>query len=277
MRKVIAFPQLQLISNIKRSPLHKISFPKGSHCKTTESFYWCLPHNIKHWHVCFCEWSEKQTEDQREEGHTDDSLLCVRACVCVWEMGGGGWLLEKELDCCTMSFLWWLHWQHMGSLKGEKKREGENSILSFYRLDTRGQGVTPHSSRLFFLSFFFKSSFLIEPLKYLNYSAAAPRYLHHFHWRVMGDVSGFLCWASGAPFSAWPLSSSLSLLIAGPPGESRTGSPGPSGSAGPRGPPGRQGTPGVRGPSGPPGYCDSSQCVGIPYNGQGYTGTLTAV
>ncbi|XP_029900357.1 collagen alpha-1(XII) chain isoform X2 [Myripristis murdjan] len=56
----------------------------------------------------------------------------------------------------------------------------------------------------------------------------------------------------------------------GPPGESRTGPPGPSGSAGPRGPPGRQGTPGVRGPPGPPGYCDSSQCVGIPYNGQGY-------
>ncbi|XP_069574960.1 collagen alpha-1(XII) chain isoform X2 [Brachyistius frenatus] len=57
----------------------------------------------------------------------------------------------------------------------------------------------------------------------------------------------------------------------GPPGESRTGSPGPSGSAGARGPPGRQGTPGVRGPPGPAGYCDSSQCVGIPYNGQGYT------
>ncbi|XP_018553321.1 LOW QUALITY PROTEIN: collagen alpha-1(XII) chain [Lates calcarifer] len=57
----------------------------------------------------------------------------------------------------------------------------------------------------------------------------------------------------------------------GPPGESRTGPPGPTGSAGPRGPPGRQGTPGVRGPPGPPGYCDSSQCVGIPYNGQGYT------
>ncbi|XP_029983164.1 collagen alpha-1(XII) chain isoform X3 [Sphaeramia orbicularis] len=58
----------------------------------------------------------------------------------------------------------------------------------------------------------------------------------------------------------------------GPPGESRTGPPGPSGSSGARGPPGRQGTPGVRGPPGPPGYCDSSQCVGIPYNGQGYTG-----
>ncbi|XP_028294319.1 collagen alpha-1(XII) chain isoform X3 [Gouania willdenowi] len=58
----------------------------------------------------------------------------------------------------------------------------------------------------------------------------------------------------------------------GPPGESRTGPPGSTGSAGPRGPPGRQGTPGVRGPPGPPGYCDSSQCVGIPYNGQGYTG-----
>ncbi|XP_056152395.1 collagen alpha-1(XII) chain-like isoform X2 [Lampris incognitus] len=57
----------------------------------------------------------------------------------------------------------------------------------------------------------------------------------------------------------------------GPPGDSRTGPPGPAGSVGPRGPSGRQGTPGVRGPPGPPGYCDSSQCVGIPYNGQGYT------
>uniref|UniRef100_A0A3Q3B4I5 Collagen alpha-1(XII) chain n=1 Tax=Kryptolebias marmoratus TaxID=37003 RepID=A0A3Q3B4I5_KRYMA len=57
----------------------------------------------------------------------------------------------------------------------------------------------------------------------------------------------------------------------GPPGESRSGPPGATGSSGPRGPPGRQGTPGVRGPPGPPGYCDSSQCVGIPYNGQGYT------
>ncbi|XP_066579143.1 collagen alpha-1(XII) chain isoform X2 [Amia ocellicauda] len=56
----------------------------------------------------------------------------------------------------------------------------------------------------------------------------------------------------------------------GPPGESRTGPPGPQGSTGPRGPPGRQGQAGVRGPPGPPGYCDSSQCVGIPYNGQGY-------
>ncbi|XP_056437270.1 collagen alpha-1(XII) chain-like [Gadus chalcogrammus] len=56
----------------------------------------------------------------------------------------------------------------------------------------------------------------------------------------------------------------------GPPGESRTGATGPPGSAGPRGPPGRQGHAGVRGPPGPAGYCDSSQCVGIPYNGQGY-------
>uniref|UniRef100_A0A8C9ZMB3 Collagen alpha-1(XII) chain n=1 Tax=Sander lucioperca TaxID=283035 RepID=A0A8C9ZMB3_SANLU len=58
----------------------------------------------------------------------------------------------------------------------------------------------------------------------------------------------------------------------GPAGESRTGPTGPSGSAGPRGPPGRPGYAGVRGPPGPPGYCDSSQCVGIPYNGQGYGG-----
>lgn len=58
----------------------------------------------------------------------------------------------------------------------------------------------------------------------------------------------------------------------GPPGESRTGPPGPPGSSGARGPPGRPGYAGVRGPPGPPGYCDSSQCVGIPYNGQGYIG-----
>uniref|UniRef100_A0A8C9VM80 Collagen alpha-1(XII) chain n=1 Tax=Scleropages formosus TaxID=113540 RepID=A0A8C9VM80_SCLFO len=58
----------------------------------------------------------------------------------------------------------------------------------------------------------------------------------------------------------------------GPQGESRIGPPGPSGSPGSRGLPGRQGIAGVRGPPGPPGYCDSSQCVGIPYNGQGYPG-----
>ncbi|XP_065123394.1 collagen alpha-1(XII) chain isoform X2 [Paramisgurnus dabryanus] len=58
----------------------------------------------------------------------------------------------------------------------------------------------------------------------------------------------------------------------GPQGQSHTGPPGPTGSSGPSGPPGRQGSPGVRGPPGPPGYCDSSQCVGIPYNGQGYQG-----
>uniref|UniRef100_A0A8C9RCC6 Collagen alpha-1(XII) chain n=1 Tax=Scleropages formosus TaxID=113540 RepID=A0A8C9RCC6_SCLFO len=59
-------------------------------------------------------------------------------------------------------------------------------------------------------------------------------------------------------------------LSPGPPGESRTGPRGPQGSSGPPGPPGRHGTTGIRGPPGPPGYCDSSQCVGIPYNGQGY-------
>ncbi|XP_076834641.1 collagen alpha-1(XII) chain isoform X3 [Brachyhypopomus gauderio] len=58
----------------------------------------------------------------------------------------------------------------------------------------------------------------------------------------------------------------------GPPGVSQTGPPGPTGSSGPTGPPGRHGSPGIRGPPGPPGYCDSSQCVGIPYNGQGYGG-----
>ncbi|XP_058235769.1 collagen alpha-1(XII) chain isoform X2 [Hemibagrus wyckioides] len=61
--------------------------------------------------------------------------------------------------------------------------------------------------------------------------------------------------------------------LPGPPGqagESRQGPPGPSGAQGSRGPPGRNGIAGARGPPGPPGYCDSSQCVGIPYNGQQY-------
>uniref|UniRef100_A0A8C2CNU3 Collagen alpha-1(XII) chain n=1 Tax=Cyprinus carpio TaxID=7962 RepID=A0A8C2CNU3_CYPCA len=56
----------------------------------------------------------------------------------------------------------------------------------------------------------------------------------------------------------------------GPPGESRIGPPGSTGPPGSRGQPGRNGVTGVRGPPGPPGYCDSSQCVGMPYNGQGY-------
>ncbi|XP_051908747.1 collagen alpha-1(XII) chain-like isoform X2 [Hippocampus zosterae] len=58
----------------------------------------------------------------------------------------------------------------------------------------------------------------------------------------------------------------------GPPGESRTGPPGPTGSTGPRGPPGRPGHAGARGSPGAAGYCDSSQCAGIPYNGHGYPG-----
>ncbi|RXM27373.1 Collagen alpha-1(XII) chain [Acipenser ruthenus] len=67
--------------------------------------------------------------------------------------------------------------------------------------------------------------------------------------------------------------------LPGPPGqrgESTIGPPGSQGSTGPPGPPGRQGIPGIRGPPGPPGYCDSSQCVGIPYNGQGFPGRVTS-
>lgn len=58
----------------------------------------------------------------------------------------------------------------------------------------------------------------------------------------------------------------------GQPGESRQGPPGTPGAQGLRGPPGRNGIAGARGPPGPSGYCDSSQCVGIPYNGQQYRG-----
>ncbi|XP_063040582.1 collagen alpha-1(XII) chain isoform X2 [Engraulis encrasicolus] len=59
----------------------------------------------------------------------------------------------------------------------------------------------------------------------------------------------------------------------GPQGMSQTGPTGPPGPSGERGQAGRHGNPGIRGPPGPPGYCDSSQCVGIPYNGGGYQGT----
>ncbi|KAM9778880.1 collagen alpha-1(XII) chain-like isoform 3-T3 [Syngnathus typhle] len=63
----------------------------------------------------------------------------------------------------------------------------------------------------------------------------------------------------------------------GPPGESRTGPPGPTGSTGSRGPPGRPGYAGARGSPGAAGYCDSTQCAGIPYNGQGYAGRSPSV
>lgn len=63
------------------------------------------------------------------------------------------------------------------------------------------------------------------------------------------------------------------LISVGPSGESRTGPPGSSGPPGIRGQPGRNGVAGIRGPPGPTGYCDSSQCAGTPYNGQGYRGT----
>ncbi|XP_078085516.1 collagen alpha-1(XII) chain-like isoform X2 [Mustelus asterias] len=53
----------------------------------------------------------------------------------------------------------------------------------------------------------------------------------------------------------------------GPSGQSRTGPTGPPGPMGPLGQPGRPGRYGSRGPAGPPGYCDSSMCAGIPYNG----------
>lgn len=171
-----------------------------------------------------------------------------RTIVCVWES-----------NCCTMSFHWWLHWQHMGPLKSlwVRKREGGNSILNFRRLDRWGQGVTPQSQTVSF--FFFWSSFLIEPLNYQVHS-----YHSVLSWQFPQIIYG-CCQCIFLP------------NLTGPPGESRTGPPGPPGSSGARGPPGRQGTPGVRGPPGPPGYCDSSQCVGIPYNGQGYTGILKTV
>ncbi|XP_069462362.1 collagen alpha-1(XII) chain isoform X2 [Ambystoma mexicanum] len=59
----------------------------------------------------------------------------------------------------------------------------------------------------------------------------------------------------------------------GPPGDSRTGPPGSIGAPGSPGSPGRPGNSGVRGPPGPAGYCDSSMCASIAYNGHGFPGT----
>lgn len=65
--------------------------------------------------------------------HTDMSV-CVNEVRNIWGAVGGSprwWLIflcvcVGESDRCTMSFLWWLHWQHMGSLKGVRKRERES-------------------------------------------------------------------------------------------------------------------------------------------------------
>lgn len=76
-----------------------------------------------------------------------------------------------------MNFLEWLHRQHMGSLKDEKKSEGKNSNPEFYRLDRRGHGqggCTQPQTLLFSFSW---SSFLIEPLKMSNSSAVLPLWI----------------------------------------------------------------------------------------------------
>lgn len=60
---------------------------------------------------------------------------------------------------------------------------GKNSILSFNRLDRRGQGGNSTQTQTFF--------FLIEPLKFLNYSASLLCNPHHFYQRFTGDVRKF--------------------------------------------------------------------------------------
>lgn len=129
----------------------------------------------------------------------------------------------------------------------ESRSRGTTFQFALYRLDREGLGGGGAARRTFPLFLLIKTS------KYLNYSGKISFPIREF----TGDVRNL------AVFFASP----------GPQGQSTIGPPGPSGQAGPRGPPGRQGAPGVRGPPGPPGYCDSSQCVGIPYNGQGYPGT----
>lgn len=61
------------------------------------------------------------------------------------------------------------------------------------------------------------------------------------------------------------------FVLAGPPGEGRTGSTGPSGRPGNPGSPGRPGIPGQVGPAGPPGYCDQNSCVGYNIGGNAHT------
>lgn len=50
------------------------------------------------------------------------------------------------------------------------------------------------------------------------------------------------------------------FVFPGPPGETKTGEPGPKGEDGNAGPQGIPGAPGQQGEIGPPGVCDSSGC-----------------
>lgn len=197
---------------------------------------------------CWMMWDT--TEGLWEDVHSDDSIQyeCVKVCVRVC-------MKEIESDCCTMSFPWWLGWQHMGSLKAERESEGENSRLSSHCLDRWSLGgEAGWVSRTGTATKFYTAFFL---------------FLQRGNCHLSNWATKIVKQQGSQPFPVNIYERCLVCppLFSGPQGESRTGPPGTTGSSGPRGPPGRNGNPGVRGPPGPQGYCDSSQCVGIPYNG----------
>lgn len=73
---------------------------------------------------------------------------------------------------------------------------------------------------------------------------------------------GLLCMCWKSQYSVHTFS------YTGPPGESRTGSPGPLGPPGSRGAAGHTGVPGPPGVPGQPGYCDPSSCAGYGIGGE---------
>lgn len=115
-------------------------------------------HCTKQCRACFLEWSEKpRTSLKMSMTHR----FACWSCACAWT-GVGGWAVEG--GCCTSRVLWLLHWQHMGSLKGERGEQGVRGQRDFHPgflpsrqarwAGLRGWGVThsPCISPFFFLA-----------------------------------------------------------------------------------------------------------------------------
>lgn len=61
--------------------------------------------------------------------NVDDSPFCALG-LCMRMNGGWGWW--RRGGCCTWRVLWLLHWQHMGSLKGERGEQGVRGRRDFH-------------------------------------------------------------------------------------------------------------------------------------------------
>lgn len=168
--------------------LEKVSVPLGSDSSTTGTSYWCLPHT-EHWHLCFCEWSEKQLGSPR---WWLTRTVYVYVCGCEW----GGQIVVQWAFFSGFIDNTWAH------LKERKKRGKIPPWVLLSRQTGPGWFQTAQTASLS----------LIEPLKSWNYSSAVLWYPHRFHRRVADDVSGVLCLAVETPCSCWLHSPSRSHL-----------------------------------------------------------------